>query len=97
MWLFWAYVKIFATQLLKLDSLKSNCSKHMSNLLSLMNPLLYLPSTTCAHPCYFSTPSDCSKVARKIDEDTGVTRRLIEALGIRSPSQPSVRRMDPQD
>jgi hypothetical protein len=23
--------------------------------LSLMNPLLYLLSTTCAHPCYFST------------------------------------------
>jgi hypothetical protein len=25
-------------------------------LLSLMNPLLYLLSTTCAHPCYFTTP-----------------------------------------
>ena len=35
-----------------------------------MNPLLYLLSTTCAHPCYFPTPPDCSKVAQKIDEDT---------------------------
>jgi hypothetical protein len=32
---------------------KSYRSKPVSNLLSLMNPMLYLLSTTCAHPCYF--------------------------------------------
>jgi hypothetical protein len=34
-----------------------------------MNPMLYLLSMTCAHPCYFPHISVCSKVAQKIDEE----------------------------
>ena len=66
----WAYDNFVATQLLKDDLLKANRSKTSVNLLSLMNLMLYLLSTTCAHPCYFSHTSVCSKVAQKIDEDT---------------------------
>jgi hypothetical protein len=41
----------------------------------LHNPMLYLLSTTCAHPCYFPTPQ--TLVAQKIDEDNeGVVKML---------------------
>jgi hypothetical protein len=43
-WLFGAYAKIIVTQFLKDDSLKTIA----------VNPMLYLLSTTCAHPCYFN-------------------------------------------
>jgi hypothetical protein len=36
--------------------LKAKCSLTSVSFLSLMNPLLYLLSTTCTHPCYFTTP-----------------------------------------
>jgi hypothetical protein len=32
-----------------------------------MNPMLYLLSTTCAHPCYFLHTPDFRKVDPKID------------------------------
>jgi hypothetical protein len=70
LWLFGAIAELVATQWLKDDLLKVNCSKPMSNLLSLMNPILYLLSTICAHPCYFPTPLNFKKVALKIDEVT---------------------------
>jgi hypothetical protein len=38
--------------------LKATGSLTNVNYLSLMNPLLYLLSTLCAHPCYFLTHQD---------------------------------------
>ena len=47
----WAYDNFVATQLLKDDLLKANRSKTSVNLLSLMNIMLYLLSTTCTYAC----------------------------------------------
>ena len=44
--------KLVATQLLKDDSLKANRSSTSVSLLSLMNPMLYLLSTTCTYACF---------------------------------------------
>jgi hypothetical protein len=41
MWLFGASAKLVATQWLKDDLLKANCSKPVLTFLSLMNPMLY--------------------------------------------------------
>jgi hypothetical protein len=38
--------------------LKATCCLTNVSYLSLMNPLLYLLSTICAHSCYFPTPQD---------------------------------------
>jgi hypothetical protein len=51
--LFGLMVKLVATQLLKDDSLKANRSKPVSNLLSLINPMIYLLSSIWTHSCYF--------------------------------------------
>ena len=48
----WACDEFVATQLLKDDSLKANRSKTSVNLFSLMNPMLYLLSTTCTYACF---------------------------------------------
>ena len=48
----WACDKLVATQLLKDGSLKANHSKTSVSLLSLMNPMLYLLSTTCTYACF---------------------------------------------
>ena len=42
-----------ATQLLKYDQLKAKSKLTSVNYLSLMNPMLYLLSTLCAHSCIF--------------------------------------------
>ena len=44
--------KLVATQLLKDDSLKANCSYTSVSLLSLVNSMLYLLSTTCTYACF---------------------------------------------
>ena len=44
--------KLVATQLLKDDSLKANHRQTSVSLLSLMNPMLYLLSTTCTYACF---------------------------------------------
>ena len=44
--------KLVATQLLKHDSLKANHCKTSVSLLSLMNPMIYLLSATCAYACF---------------------------------------------
>ena len=44
--------KLVATQLLKDDLLKANRSKTSVSLLSLMNIMLYLLSTTCTYACF---------------------------------------------
>ena len=44
--------KLVATQLLNDDSLKVNRSKTSVSLFSLMNPMLYLLSTTCTYACF---------------------------------------------
>ena len=63
-----------------------------------MNPVLYLLSTTCAHPCYFPTPQTLVKVAQKIDEDNeGVLRILLEVLGIRSPQLVVPVKLEPKE
>ena len=48
----WVCDKLVATQLLKDDSLKANRSETSVSLLSLMNPMLYLLSTTCTYACF---------------------------------------------
>ena len=48
----WAYDNFVPTLLLKDDSLKANRSKTCVSLLSLMNPMLYLLSTTCTYACF---------------------------------------------
>ena len=48
----WACDKLVATQLLKDDLLKANRSKTSVSLLNLMNPMIYLLSTTCTYACF---------------------------------------------
>ena len=48
----WACDELVATQLLKDDSLKANRSLTNISLLSFMNPMLYLLSTTCTYACF---------------------------------------------
>ena len=44
--------KLVVTQLLKDDLLKANRSKTSVSLLSLLNIMLYLLSTTCTYACF---------------------------------------------
>ena len=44
--------KLVASQLLKDDSLKANRSLTSVSLLNLMNPMIYLLSTTCTYACF---------------------------------------------
>ena len=52
MYLYGLMNKLVAIQLLKDDSLKANRSLTSVSLLSLMNPILYLLSTTCTYACF---------------------------------------------
>ena len=63
-----------------------------------MNPVLYLLSTTCAHPCYFPHPQTLVKVAQKIGEDNeGVLRILSEVFGICSPQSAVPVKLEPEE
>ena len=44
--------ELVAAQMLRDDSLKANRSYTSVSLLSLMNPMLYLLSTTCTYACF---------------------------------------------
>ena len=48
----WAYDNFVASLLLKDDSLKANHSKTSVSLLSLINPMVYLLSTTYTYACF---------------------------------------------
>jgi hypothetical protein len=66
-----------------------NATRNLTSVsyLSLMNPLLYLLSTTCAHPCYFPHTPVCSKVLlrRRIKEQWSFLKSVSSAWHTEPP------------